>query len=283
MKASIKQVSLALLFCTSTTYGMENNVVISIDAEPFTMNDMLIPNDVLKNIFMHVYLNKVIINHIDNVNAVAEITKEIRSVCKHWHRICDPVTVRKLLNWNPIQIAYFLNTTSASWSERYSRYKTFLASTLKDQPDLIPLHTTSILDAKIALTHGANPNKEKDGYTPLLYALEKNNMKIFTLLLDHGGNVNRSLLFEVFIKSGVWFSIFFGFVDHLIGRGLYKLGRPSVWHTIIRWNLPAKNLCSLMTSITVVHLVCVCPTTNQWPLTAILKNYWKNLATLNRF
>jgi hypothetical protein len=181
MNKSIKQVPLALLLCITTAYGMEKDT-ISTNTE-FIANGIVIPKDVLENIFKYLYPSDVAINDFDTVNDIAKMTQEMRSVCKNWHHTYDPVEIRKRLNWKPDQIASFFNATSASWGEKYNCYATFLASMLKDQPDLMDLHTIICLgytrNAQIALEHGANPNQEKYERTSLSYALQKNNMEMF--------------------------------------------------------------------------------------------------------
>jgi len=282
MNKSIKHVLLALLLHITTAYGMENNVVISTNTE-FTANGIFIPNDVLKNIFKYLYSSNVTIDDFDNVNDIAKMTQEMRSVCKNWHHTYDPVEIRKKLNWKPDQIASFFNATSASLGEKYNRYITFLASTLKDQPNVIDLHTIICLghtrNAKIALAHGVNPNQEKNHRTALTYALQKNNREIFTLLLDHGAHINRSLLFTALCKSRFLLSIYLGPIPPTAGLITYILACDPLE---IQSNLPAKYVCTIIAFITFFHLSGPCLFVDQWPLTTLLKYYWKKLTTLNK-
>jgi len=195
MNKSIKHISLALLFCIFTAHTMKNDNIISTNIEPFTAHGMFIPDDVLNNIFKYLYPSNLAINDIDKVNAIAEITQQIRSVCKNWYVTCNPIKVRKWLNWDAYNIAHQFNITSVGSLEKYYRHMTFLANTLKDQPDLMNLHNIihfrAIRNTRIALMHGANPNKQRYGITPLLYAFKSNNLEAFKLLLEHGADIHK--------------------------------------------------------------------------------------------
>ena len=59
MNKSIKTLSLALLLCIPGAYGMKRKAITPINGNPFTMtelftmHDIVIPNDIVRNFFKH--------------------------------------------------------------------------------------------------------------------------------------------------------------------------------------------------------------------------------------
>lgn len=193
IKTVIKHVSLVLLLCIFTTQSMEHTATIPVSSEPFTMHNLAIADDILKEIFKHLYSSQAKVDDPDEVIVVAEMTKKLRSVCKYWYHAINPVGIRQLLNWHPREIAGQVNHHSASSNERYCRWLAFLTSTIRDEHDLIDLHEMirehRLLSIKIALANSADPNRSRWGITPLFYASRALNIDIFELLLRHGADM----------------------------------------------------------------------------------------------
>lgn len=232
---TLKTISLTLLLCISATQSMENDAIVLASSEELTMNGIAMPGDILKKILKHLYPNEVKVDDRWKVNTIAEITKEFRSVCKHWYHIANPVAIRQLLCWNPYDVAHIFNSNSAHHyhilsKHRAYRHQAFLASALRDQPDLIDLHAMIekkyIRDVKIALENGANPNQKKITdtceETLLLSAItlyrnahspDKCCMDIIELLLDHGADIyedagnGHSILKQLAMGPLVWLGI----------------------------------------------------------------------------
>lgn len=196
MNKLIKAVSLALLLCTPTAYCMEKSIIITTPSEPFTMSDIIIPDDVLPQLFKHTCSDQ-----SEIMNQAKTIVRH-KSVCKHWYHVLNPVAIRQLLNWKTNKIAdEFINRQT--YKNVGYHYIKFIADTLKDIPEaynqinmdrlIFYNHVDTI---KILLENGANSNFYCPSYFPrgkkqtlLLHAMKQDRKEIFKLLLHHGGNI----------------------------------------------------------------------------------------------
>lgn len=96
MNKTIKTVSLALLLCTATAYCMDKSVIITIPSEPFTINNIVIPDDNLKQIVKYAFSDDTRFSE-----KTINIANKIRSVCKYLYTTFHLVAIRQLLNWDP--------------------------------------------------------------------------------------------------------------------------------------------------------------------------------------
>ena len=83
---------------------------------------------------------------------------------------------------------------------QYSIYKQFVAHSKKD--DLYKI-------AEILLENGADPNKPLEikgirGYSPLMLAAESDNVKLFKMMVEHGGNPNQGALHRDATEFSCW-------------------------------------------------------------------------------
>ncbi len=184
MNKSIKILALAFLWCSPVVYSMNNDTIIPTNDE-----SLILPSESLYQIFEYAALNE-----------IAMIGK-FRSVCKFWYAIFNPVAIRQIFNLNAHdhilgRLCAFSLTDNDSWVTSYVK---FHADMLEDTPDKYN-HIMDILisrnlhpNLKILLENGANPNYYNPISKKSLLNEASNNMKMFKLLLQYGGDIDHDL------------------------------------------------------------------------------------------
>jgi hypothetical protein len=289
MNTLIKILSLALLLHIPTAYCMGNNAIIPVPSEPFTIRNIAIPNDILKQIFTYLHSGQMETIH------KAKRLKKLQPTCKHWYHLLNPVAIRQMLNWKPSDIiSEFINT----WIRDNTRK--FLIDTLKDIPsayeqiNMDNLIYYNDLDTITALLeNGADPNfyySYTDDHdkkaTPLLYAMRYNKREMFKLILNHGGDIYQdagngySVLRIATEKSGIEYSTLFGMLFYSLCMifapelRVYVPPLPFI-AAYIATNMFCAYLCSPSNHIYRFE------SNDQWPIITILKEkYGKQLASL---
>jgi ankyrin repeat protein len=113
----------------------------------------------------------------------------------------------------------------------FNRLREMLAAnpTLKDKPltnhsdKITPLGLAILLNSKplldFLIENGADLNKQFKFFTPLIYAIEKGNTRLFNTLLDAGANINaestdhKTPLMYSIIKNDI------GLINHVLSKG----------------------------------------------------------------
>ncbi len=115
MNKLIKTLSLTSLLYT-LAHSMEKNAIIPAPSKPFTMNNVVIPNDILKQIFKYSCSNEARLKR-----ETIHIANKIRFVCTHFYTTFNPTAIRQLLDWKPqdmVENLYSLICACDPYAER---------------------------------------------------------------------------------------------------------------------------------------------------------------------